>query len=139
MSLYLDQVLSLLDSYLGGKLPGKKKSVLTKTMINNYVKQKIIPPPKQKRYEKRTVAALFLIACLKNVYAISDIARLIALAMNDRDMAKGYDDFCEYMEESVKKSFEGAEGREKDMNYLMKNVADSFACNLFVMKEHLNR
>ena len=62
MDLYLEQVLSLLDHWLGGKLPGRRKQVLTRTMVNNYVKQKIIPPPINRKYEKRSVAALFLIA-----------------------------------------------------------------------------
>lgn len=140
VALYLDQVLSLLDSYLSGVLPGRK-SVLTKTMVNNYVKQKIIPPPVNKKYEKRTVAALFLVACLKSTFAIPDIARLIAIAMNDRDMAVGYDAICDHMERCVKAAFAGGEGKSEGeaVDYLMERVADSFACQLFVMKKHLNR
>ena len=35
MDLYLEQVLSLLDVRLSGQLSGKRKQVLTRTMINN--------------------------------------------------------------------------------------------------------
>lgn len=141
MDLYLEQVLSLLDARLSGQLPGKRKQVLTRTMVNNYVKQKIIPAPVNKKYTKQTVAALFLVACLKNIYAISDIARLIAIAMKDRDMAEAYDEFCDYMEGAVEKAFSNGEkaARQDGVDYLMENVAGSFACQLFVMKNHLNK
>ena len=141
IDLYLEQVLSLLDSYLLEKLPGKKKSVLTKTMINNYVKQKVIEPPVNKKYNKRTVAALFLLACLKNVYPIADIARLISIALRDDDIETAYDRFCEHMEYYVQHVFEDHEGPDEkgNLEYLMANVANSFACQLFVNKEHLNK
>ncbi|MGI6722372.1 MAG: DUF1836 domain-containing protein [Anaerovoracaceae bacterium] len=138
MDLYLEQVLSLLDQWLGGRLPGRSKKVLTRTMVNNYVKQKIIPAPVNKKYEKRSVAALFLIAYLKSIYAISDIARLISLAMSKDDMAVAYNKFCEFTEQAVGEVYADAEGYE-EMDYLMKSVAGSFACQLFVMKEHLKK
>ncbi|MBQ5797273.1 MAG: DUF1836 domain-containing protein [Firmicutes bacterium] len=46
--LYLDQVLSLVDEWLGPYLSSEGKPIMTKTMINNYVKQKFIPAPVKK-------------------------------------------------------------------------------------------
>lgn len=157
VELYLDQVLSLLDKWLNGKLAVKGKNVMTGTMVNNYVKQKIIFPPTNKKYEKRTVAALFLISFLKSVYSISDIARLIALVTEQDDMAHGYNKFCDCAERAVQKAFSedknevaeretgknkkttGIDEKNKTIDYLMNRVADSFACQLYVLKVHLSK
>ena len=47
--LYLEQVLSLVDEWLGPYLMQDNKPIMTKTMINNYVKQKYIPAPVKKK------------------------------------------------------------------------------------------
>ena len=52
IDLYLDQVLSLLDEYLGEYLELDGKKVMTKTMINNYAKNDLLPPPVKKKYSK---------------------------------------------------------------------------------------
>lgn len=77
--LYLDQVLALLDEWLGPHISGHKRKVLTRTMINNYVKLKFIPAPVNKKYDQVTVASLFVIAVLKTVFSIEEIACLIQL------------------------------------------------------------
>ena len=43
IDLYLDQVLTLLDKYLGPFLPENGGHALTASMINNYVKLRIVP------------------------------------------------------------------------------------------------
>lgn len=58
--LYMDQVLSLTGRYLEG-MPNSEDSKLTASMINNYVKVKIIPAPQGKRYSRRHVAYLLLL------------------------------------------------------------------------------
>ncbi|MGI6737403.1 MAG: DUF1836 domain-containing protein [Anaerovoracaceae bacterium] len=138
VDLYLEQVLSLINRSMAGLLAGRRRSVLTRTMVNNYVRQKIIPAPVNKKYDKRAVAALFLISYLKSVYSIGDIARLIALAMGRDDMLQAYNKFCDYTEEAVEQTFARAED-EEDMDYLMKMVAQSFAGQLFALKVHLHK
>ena len=75
--LYMDQVLSLTGRYLEG-MPNSEDSKLTASMINNYVKVKIIPAPQGKRYSRRHVAYLLLLCILKPVLPIAAIQKLFA-------------------------------------------------------------
>ena len=64
IDLYIDQVVCLLEEYLSGYIKNdneKEEKLITKTMINNYVKQDIIKPPVNKKYNKEHVASLFVI------------------------------------------------------------------------------
>ena len=63
IDLYLDQVVTFIDKYLlyylydeSKKEEKKEQNVLTKTMVNNYVKQKIIQAPIQKKYNRNNIA-----------------------------------------------------------------------------------
>ena len=73
----MDQVLSLTGRYLEG-MPNSEDSKLTASMINNYVKVKIIPAPQGKRYSRRHVAYLLLLCILKPVLPIAAIQKLAA-------------------------------------------------------------
>ena len=84
VDLYLDQVVtfinSSLNSFILSNVSNSSKTenqVLTKTMINNYVKNKLIEPPKKKKYSKVQLAKLFVICILKQVYSMNDIKDLI--------------------------------------------------------------
>ena len=79
--LYMDQVLSLTGRYLEG-MPNSEDSKLTASMINNYVKVKIIPAPQGKRYSRRHVAYLLLLCILKPVLPIAAIQKLFAAAQS---------------------------------------------------------
>ena len=75
LELYMDQVLSLIARYLGG-YPGFDKRGLTAAMVNNYVKQGVLPAPKKKRYSRAHLAQLLIICLLKTSLPISDIRSL---------------------------------------------------------------
>lgn len=49
INLYMDQVTTFMDSHLASSLkPGEEKA-LTKTMINNYAKNNLLPSPEKKK------------------------------------------------------------------------------------------
>ena len=52
--------------------------ILTKTMINNYAKNDLIPPPVRKKYSKEHVLLLIFIYYYKGILSISDIQELLA-------------------------------------------------------------
>lgn len=91
LELYMDQLLGLVARYMpaGGDDKG-----LTAAMVNNYVKQKILPPPVKKRYQRSHLAALLMICAMKSVLPIASIQRLFASAGEDEGIARLYDDFC---------------------------------------------
>lgn len=48
LDLYMDQVITLVDHYLSPVIHSDKHTLLTASMVNNYVKNGMIPPPKKK-------------------------------------------------------------------------------------------
>ena len=94
---YLDQVLLLVDEWLGPFLSHDGKQVITRTMVNNYVKLRFLPPPVNRRYDRLAIASLFVIAILKPVYTIEEIAYLIKLSLGHSERREAYNQFCEYV------------------------------------------
>lgn len=74
LDLYMDQIIVLMDKYLNSS---EKDKLITPSMINNYVKLGIIPPPTKKKYSKTHIAYLIIICSLKQVMPIPDIKILI--------------------------------------------------------------
>ena len=83
IDLYLDQVLTLLDKYLGPFLPENGGHALTASMINNYVKLRIVPAPVKKRYGRVQLAYLLVIGLLKQVLPIPDVKALLESQFQD--------------------------------------------------------
>lgn len=77
IDLYMDQVTTFIESALSGCKRNKNDKILTKTMINNYAKAKIFPPPQKKKYTKNHIMLLIMIYHLKSILSISDISRLL--------------------------------------------------------------
>ena len=57
--LYLEQVLALLEEWLGPYLGKEDGTILTKTMINNYVKLHFIQPPVRRKYDRGAEARIY--------------------------------------------------------------------------------
>lgn len=78
IELYMDQVTTFMDSKLRStsRYPGEDK-ILTKTMINNYAKNDLLPPPVKKKYSKEHVLLLIFIYYYKGILSISDIQTLL--------------------------------------------------------------
>ncbi|NTV79244.1 MAG: DUF1836 domain-containing protein [Clostridiales bacterium] len=78
IDLYMDQVTTFMDKKLKNtsRNPGEDK-VLTKTMINNYAKNDLLPPPIKKKYSKDHVLELIFIYYFKGILSISDIQVLL--------------------------------------------------------------
>ena len=78
IDLYMDQVTTLMDSKLKAttRYPGEDK-ILTKTMINNYAKNDLLPPPVKKKYSKEHVLLLIFIYYYKGLLSINDIQTLL--------------------------------------------------------------
>lgn len=83
MDLYMEQLLTFLNSRLAPCKREPKDKVLTKTMINNYTKDQLLPPPKNKKYDKDHIMLLILVYQLKNVLSIRDIKQLFGPILKD--------------------------------------------------------
>lgn len=143
LHLYLDQTVTFLEKNLRNYMCNKDDVLITKTMINNYVKQGLIKPPKKKKYNKIQIATLFVICILKQIYSINDISELIMLAVKTARFNLAYDQFCDAMEKAISYTFEGVEySSPENITFeqsLLKSVAQSFASKLYVEKAFLHK
>ena len=71
--LYMDQVTTFMNENLSNNKRTRDDKILTKTMINNYTKNRLIPPPLKKKYNKEHILLLIFIYYYKNVLGFSDI------------------------------------------------------------------
>lgn len=73
IDLYMDQVIQLFENKFSDSKRNDEEKVLTKTMINNYAKGKLIFPIKNKKYSKEHLILMSLIYQLKGALSINDI------------------------------------------------------------------
>ena len=73
IDLYMDQVIQLFESKLSDQKRNDDEKILTKTMINNYAKGKLLLPIKNKKYSKEHIILMSLIYNLKGALSINDI------------------------------------------------------------------
>ena len=143
IDLYLDQVVNYLEKYLSKYNVNKDDKVITKTMINNYVKQGIMPAPEKKKYNRTHLAYLMVICILKQVYSIGDIGKLISETIKFFELSKAYNRFCANIEVSIKNVFIRKEfphiDRMTEEQYLLKNVVQAVADKLYVEINFLSR
>jgi hypothetical protein len=107
IDLYMDQVTTFIDKKLENEKREKKDKLLTKTMINNYSKAKILTPSKNKKYNKQQMIQLILIYYLKQVLSIADIHDLFKPlfeleSKNENLMKDIYNTFLNFKENSMK-------------------------------------
>lgn len=77
IDLYMDQVTTFMDEQLTSTKRYESDKILTKTMINNYVKNNLLPAPTKKKYSKEHVLVLIFIYYFKNILSIKDIESLL--------------------------------------------------------------
>lgn len=120
IDLYMDQVTTFMDSRLRAtaRYPGEDK-ILTKTMINNYAKNDLLPPPVKKKYSKEHVLLLIFIYYYKNILSISDIQTLLGPITERFFQKEGH-----FNLESVYREVFGMEGEQ--LQSLKEDLAEKF-------------
>ena len=78
IALYMEQIVGYIKECLE-QFSNKDDSIITPFMVNNYVKAKIINPPKDKKYNRDHIGYLIAISMLKSVVSMRDIAVFIDL------------------------------------------------------------
>lgn len=77
LDLYMDQVTTFMEEHLESSKRYESDKILTKTMINNYAKNKLLPAPVKKKYSRDHIVFLIFIYYMKNVMSINDIQTLM--------------------------------------------------------------
>ena len=122
IDLYMDQVTTFMEEQLVSSKRYADDKILTKTMINNYAKNKLLPPPEKKRYSKEHVLMLIFIYYFKNILSINDIQTLLTpitqkyfKSMTEKDMTYIYQEVfsmeqsqIRYLEKDLMRRFKSA-------------------------------
>lgn len=103
IELYMDQVVSVVGSYLSFYFDDTTKFI-TSSIINNYVKLGVIPAPVKKKYSKEHIAKLIIICVLKQVLPISSIKTLIDFYLEKMSIEQFFDLFCKNQQEILYQS-----------------------------------
>ena len=127
IDLYMDQITTFMDSQLEASKRHADDKILTKTMINNYAKNNLLPPPEKKKYTKEHVLTLIFIYYFKNILSISDIQSILN-PITDKYFGKD----GSYSLEDIYREVFGLEHQETQN--LMKDLAIKFiaSCQTFL-------
>lgn len=110
--LYMEQVTNYIKDSLGPVYSNQSNQIITHYMVNNYVKAKIIEPPKDKKYDINHIGYLICISLLKNSANLRNIAALIDMDKYfPGDEEALYSLFKEIQENEMKEEFEMVEKR----------------------------
>lgn len=78
IDLYMDQVTTFMESRLGAMKRYEDDKILTKTMINNYAKNNLLPSPVKKKYTQEHLILLVFIYYFKNILNFTDIETVLS-------------------------------------------------------------
>ena len=95
MDLYMDQVVMLLQRYLNF-LPEDEhgNAAITASIINNYVRLKIMPPPVKKKYTRVHMAYLIMVCSLKQSVNIPYIQKMLPLGLPETEVRRIYESYA---------------------------------------------
>ena len=141
VDLYMDQVVGYLSQKLSVFYDTEDEDsgkMITATMINNYVKQRIIAAPVKKRYDRSCVSALIVLFCLKQVLSIGSSGAVIAQCRWNEDPAGAYDRFCHIFETVLHRTVSENKCFEQDVDVdsdpCLSAVAIAFTNKLYAEK-----
>lgn len=122
IDLYMDQVTTFMDNKLGHHKRNPSDKILTKTMINNYTKSKILLPSKNKKYNKQHMILLALIYYLKQVLSINDISALFTPIFKGITAGK---DGTKYLDDLYTVFLDVKEGGNEEMEKMLSQKLQS--------------
>lgn len=126
IDLYMDQVTTFMESHLSSSRRHEGDKILTKTMINNYAKNNLLPPPVKKKYSKEHLLMLTFIYYLKNILCINDIQTLLDPISEKYFSGDGSMDMTELYNEIMNLELKQIEPLAKDVTRKYKLACSSF-------------
>lgn len=127
IDLYMDQVTTFMDEHLKSSKRYSEDKLLTKTMINNYTKNELLPPPHKKKYTKEHMYLLIFIYYFKNILSINDIQSIFN-PLTERFYGENSDvDLGDIYKEVFRLQEEQTDTLTKDMIRKITKAKESFA------------
>jgi hypothetical protein len=121
IDLYMDQVIQLFENKFADSKRNDEEKILTKTMINNYAKGKLIFPIKNKKYSKEHLILMSLIYQLKGALSINDIQTTLdginkRIIKEDIELDSFYNSYLNLSKKNVADFNEDINERVMDVN-----------------------
>lgn len=148
IDLYMDQVTQLFDIKFNETKRNEDDKALTKTMVNNYAKGKLLMSVKNKKYSKEHLLLMSLIYNLKGALSISDIKsslnKIVISLENEEDYPirelyklylKQYGEDLKDVEGSIKIKYDSIENmiaKEENLS------SDEFEKNFLLLSSFIN-
>lgn len=127
LDLYMDQIMTLFETHLANNKKNEEDKLLTKTMINNYSKAKVITPVKGKKYTKEQIIQMLIIYQLKNNLSIQEIKELLTpIYESDTDLSLLYDHFIDIKQVMNRQLQKLIQQILEDFNLQIENQEDFF-------------
>lgn len=127
LDLYMDQIMTLFEIHLANHKKNEDDKLLTKTMINNYSKAKVITPVKGKKYTKEQIIQMLIIYQLKNNLSIQEIKELLTpIYESDTDLSLLYDHFIDIKQVMNQQLQKLIQQILEDFNLQIENQEDFF-------------
>jgi hypothetical protein len=121
IDLYMDQVIQLFENKFAETKRNEEEKILTKTMINNYAKGKLIFPIQNKKYSKEHLILMSLIYQLKGALSINDINVMLGgmnkrIIKDDIDLDSFYNSYLNLTQRNVEDFRRDIEERVREVN-----------------------
>ena len=129
LELYMDQLISQVRRYLSLFPEDEKNPVITPSIINNYVRLRVMPAPRRKRYGKLHVAYAIMICALKQVMTLTEIQKVIPPDLSEEQMRQLYNDFVRKVTTATRLFMDEVRASAKDV---MENK-DAYGCESLVL------
>lgn len=100
LGLYMDQVITFITRMYAPLYGEATNGYLSSSMINNYVKSKLIARPDGKKYNREQIAMLTMIVALKQVASMEDI-RTMLTPTDGMTIERMYTLFCERQKSAI--------------------------------------
>lgn len=127
IDLYMDQVTTFMENHLSSSKRHPEDKVLTKTMINNYAKNHLLPPPVKKKYSREHILMLTFIYYFKNIMSINDIQVLLGPIAEEFFPGNGSLKLQEVYQETMDLELEQIEPLIKDVTKKFNKARSSFS------------
>ena len=127
INLYMDQVTTFMNERLAGTRHSQDEVVITKTMINNYAKNRLLPAPVKKKYSRNHILMLILIYYYKNVVSFSEIEELFSSLSEKHFSAGSRPELSEIYREIFSLEEEKREQLKQDVTAKFKDASRVFS------------
>lgn len=127
IDLYMDQITTFMDEHLQSSKRFDDDKILTKTMINNYSKNNLLPPSDKKKYSPEHMVLLLFIYYFKNFLSISDIQSILTPITNRFFRSDSGRDLNNVYEEIFERQFENIDFEVRDIIRKLRDSNKAFA------------